>query len=412
MAKLTPQEQEELQKYIQEHFTHEDMLKITALIAIWLNIDIQGLNVQEGCLKVAQAIQDMSTTEFNGKLVDALMKAKKEKNSTGEEKKEVADIRIDSRPHKVISPNTKAANRLFAIDNNKYYQGMRQLRVEGERSKKKISVSLFVKYDEQIDTGFHLSSPHENRMLECFDRVIHDAIVTQFLNGNTDITTNMIYQVISGNSEGLSANNHVSKSLSVAISESIERLYRSWVEIDATEQAKAYGFEEGLYKGHLLTGYITEGRLNGNITTCAHISEIPILYKHAHDCGQVIRYDVKALNIPALENSPECIVLKTYLLQQIEIMRHKKEYNRTICFDTLYELLSVDAPSDAALRMKKKQVRDHIIKCLDYWTAKKHIQGYEINRIGKAIVSVTLKVKVIPKPAKFNKGRVELAEFT
>ena len=400
MPNLTPQEQQELQDFIRENFSQEDLENLAALGEFISRFDAQSL--KEAMQRLAKALNSIDTNDFNEKLTDLLIKARAKKEVTTEKKPAVGPGRI--KPQQFISPNTKASNSLFDSDNSKYYHGMRWLSVEGKKSKKDISVSLFVRYDrydERINTSIQLFMPAENQMLTLFDRTVHDAIVAHILNGSNNITTNMIYQVISGNSEGLSSNNPVPKSLSKAISESIDRLFHSWVEIDAKEQAKAYGFDNGIYKGHLLTGSIVEASLKGNITTCAHIAEWPVLYRYANDCGQVIRYDVKALNVPTLENSVEGVVLKTYLLQQISIMSRNKEYSRTLCFDTLYDLLNVQGKSKGALRKKKMKIRDHVIKCLDYWTAEKLVEGFErytLNSEGRAIVSVTLRVKLISKP--------------
>lgn len=397
MPNLTPSEQQELETFIRDNFSQEDFAKLVAITALILKIDIDGLSLKEGAQKVAEAISNMDTNAFNKKLVDILTAKDKQGVTTEEEHQPIRAV--VAKPQHFISPNSKASNRLFAWDNSGYYEGMRWLAVEGKKSKKPISVSLFVKYDDRIGAGMHLSMPVESQTLVYFDRIVHDAVVSQVISGNRYITTNMIYQVISGNSEGLSAENPVPKSLSKAISESITRLFLSWIEIDATEQAQAYGFDDGVYRGHLLEGSITEASLNGNITTCANVCEMPVLYRYANNCKQVIYYDVKCLDIPELENSVEGIVLKTYLLQQIQIMSHNKDFNRTICFDTLYALLGVAAPTNAALRKKKQQIRGHVIKCLDYWTKEEIISGYTLDTAGRAIVSVTLKVKLVSKLA-------------
>lgn len=388
---MTDEEKKQLEQFIREHFKKEDFAVAVLFVALWLKIDIQGLSLEEASEKVAHAINSMSKEEFNSRLVDKIMNAM----NARKKKNELVSSEV-VRPKQFVSPNTKASNRMFGENNEKYYLSFRELAVEGQRSRKEISVSLFVRYDASVNVGIKMSAPYEGRMLTLFDRVVYDAVVTQFVNGgNNAITTNMIYQVISGNSEDKSAANHVSKSLSVAISESIDRLFHSYVEIDATQQAQAYGFDEGLYKGHLINGTIIEGKLNGQVTTCIYLCETPILYRYANNCGQVIRYDVKMLDVPGLENSQECIVLKTYLLQRIQIMKHHKEHNRTIAFDTLYALLNIQSTSEAALRMKKKQIRDHTTKCLDYWKAEGLIQGYEIQKTGKVIDRVTLTVKLV-----------------
>ena len=297
------------------------------------------------------------------------------------------------RPQQLIVQNTRAGNKVFKQDNIDFYQEPFFLDVQGKRNKKDISVSLFMKYNKE----------YEQKFIMPIDRPIYDAIVTHYVNGNEYITTNMIYQVISGNSYEEASSHHISKSLSKAINESFERLLRTWIEIDASEHAKAYGFDSGMYKGHLITGSMAEASLNGQITTCLHITETPVLYKYADNCGQVIRYNVKMLNIPSLENSPECIVLKNYLLQQIHVMKNNIHYNRNILFETIYELLDIQATSEDSLKHKKKQIRDHVTTCLECWKAENLIEGYEINKKGKSIASVTVFVKIMKKSSNLPK---------
>ena len=417
MAELNEQEKTELKEFIQSNFTKDELMMLGVLAALTLNINIQGLTVNEIFDKVTQAINDMDNDKANesiaqfftdkSKRKEVADKIKKRLIKLAKELRQTSTIKAEiRRPKTYVAPNTKASNQLFGLENERLYTGMKKLKTEGKLSKKKITVALGINYRDDVDIGIKLSGPYKGQILTAFDRIVHDSIVTLYVDGgNENITTNMIYQVISGNTDIEASKNHVSRSLNDAINESIDRMFHSWVVIDATNQAEIYGWDEGFYKGHVLNCSIVGASLNGQLTICAHVCEPPVLYRYAHDCGQIVRYDVKMLNVPSLENSVECIILKTYLLQQIQIMSHHKEFSRTIMFDTLYELLNIQAPSEAALRMKKKQIRGHVIKCLDYWTSEKLIEGYEVKKTGKTLDRVTLKVKLVKKsslPAKLS----------
>lgn len=401
---MTEQEKAELQEFIQSSFTKEQIEAIGLFAAMVLDINFMGLTISEIFEKVTQKISDMDNDKVNQGLAEILTDKKKQKELADKIKKRLVKwakelhqtsiIKAEIRRAKTyISPNTKASNQLFGCDNEDFYDSSIELKTEGKISKKKITVALGINYRNDVDIGIKLSGPYKGQILTAFDRIVHDAIVTLYVDGgNENITTNMIYQVISGNTE-----NHLSRSLNDAINESIDRMFHSWVVIDAKKQAEIYGWDDGYYKGHVLNCSIVGAYLNGQLTICAHVCEPPVLYRYAHDCGQIIRYDVKMLNVPSLENSVECITLKTYLLQQIQIMSHNKDFNHTIMFDTLYELLNIQAPTKDALLHKKKQIRGHVIKCLDYWTAEKLIQGYEVKKTGKTLDRVTLKVKLVKK---------------
>ncbi|MBQ4430591.1 MAG: hypothetical protein II877_03730, partial [Synergistaceae bacterium] len=113
MAELTPEKQQELQNFVQEHFTQEDIATITALIAMWLKVDIRGLTLKEGMRKIEQAIQNMDTNEVNQKIVDGLMenmKTNKKSASTG--KGEGATVK-SRKPKDFVSPIDKLAQTVF-----------------------------------------------------------------------------------------------------------------------------------------------------------------------------------------------------------------------------------------------------------------------------------------------------------
>ena len=102
------------------------------------------------------------------------------------------------------------------------------------------------------------------------------------------------------------------------------------------------------------------------------------------------RVDMKLLDSPINKNE-ETIILQGYLYRRILAMQHGQ--NKSIVYDTVYKQLSIDAPSAAALRKKKADVRSKIKTLLDYWKKEKFIAGYVENKRGQEMYSVTIRLK-------------------
>ena len=298
------------------------------------------------------------------------------------------DIRT-RRPKELISSNTKVSNEIFKKDNEPFYNASVLLAVEnqkrrkGKAAAKPISVSVSLQYNPEQDPNIKLVGKRLNN----FDRIVHDAVVTQFVDGgNRYITTDMIAYVING---GKDINN--APKLREAINESIDKLFYTSVIIDAKEQAKSYGLDDGGFRGRLLDFDLIWGIVNGQKIQCMDFSEkIPVLYRYADKLGQVIRSDLNMLNIPGLQNYPENIELKNYLLHRLEIDDSSK--TRVIRYDAIYNLLNVTADNPGTLRAKKRDIRQNVKKCLDYWISTGKILGYEEIKEGKEIAKIEIKI--------------------
>lgn len=271
------------------------------------------------------------------------------------------------RPKELVASNTRVSNEIFKKDNEEFYLAPILLAVE-ERKRKKgkpaakpISVSVSLRYDPEQDPNIKLVG----KRLTNFDKIVHDAVVTQFVDGgNRYITTDMIAYVINGGKDV----NGDNKKMRDAINESIKRLYDTSVIIDAKGQAKEYGLDGLKFKGHILDFEIITATINGQETECMNFSErTPILYRYADTIGQVIRSDLSVLNVPSLQNYPENIELKNYLLHRLEIMLHNEKMSRIIRYDEIFDLLNVTAENAITLRRKKQEIRKKVKKCLDYW---------------------------------------------
>ena len=271
------------------------------------------------------------------------------------------------RPKELVASNTKVSNEIFREKKNEQiYKGLVTLAVENRKRKKgkpvakQISVSVSLQYNPEQDPNIKLVG----KRLTNFDRIVHDAVVTQFIDGgNRYITTDMIAYVINGGKDI-----HSSEKLREAINESIDKLFYTSVIIDAKKQAKEYGLDDGGFKGRILDFELIWGVVNGQKTQCMDFSEkTPILYRYADKSGQVLRSDLNLLNIPGLQNYPENIELKNYLLHELQIMLHNDKISRIIRYNKIFDLLNVTADNPTTLRSKKRYIRQNVKKCLNYW---------------------------------------------
>ena len=89
--------------------------------------------------------------------------------------------------------------------------------------------------------------------------------------------------------------------------------------------------------------------------------------------------DIEMLNTP-LSNTSENIVLKCYLLRSIAIVKKKGDKEIKIAFNDVYSYIGIpeisDENSQEALRVKRKDVRDKVCKCLNFWKECKFIRNY------------------------------------
>ena len=99
-------------------------------------------------------------------------------------------------------------------------------------------------------------------------------------------------------------------------------------------------------------------------------------------------------------NSPQNIVLKNYVQQRIEAIRHHPRTKNnglypTITFADLYQHLKVDEDTTVTpktIEKRKKRIRDTLFKFLDFLWRADVINGYEVIQDGKKFVAVNLKL--------------------
>lgn len=284
-------------------------------------------------------------------------------------------------PSNYITPTDKVTK--YAFCGELTGKQLQSLAMERRGSKKQITTLASIDF-ENLNSAIKIGGKRE---LTAYDREVHDAIITLFVDGGNEyITPQMIYQVMIGNPDAF-----LNPKQAEAISDSITKFLYSRVIIDASEEAKAYGFESFKYDGNLISGERVTATLNGNVLECLHILRQPILYELANNKNQIGRFDIKLLNSP-INKTEEIITLQGYLYRRILSFKGSSNLSNTIVYETLYNQLELAATSEGALRKKKSKIRGQIKTILDYWKDQKFIKEYEEIQKGKELYSISISV--------------------
>lgn len=286
-------------------------------------------------------------------------------------------------PKEHLSTVDKLSGKAFDVENDVLYtEKLIAVGVERRGSKKEINTLLSMSFDELEKAGVIIDA----KKLTPFDREVHDAITTLFVEGGNDVmSVEMIYRTMIGKPKA-----RLAPKQAEAITQSITKMMHTLITIDASQEAKAYGFDNLKYKGNLLYAEMAIASINNNVIEALHVIKEPVLYTYANRTNRIGRVDMKLLDSPINKNE-ETIILQGYLYRRILAMQHGQ--NKSIVYDTVYKQLSIDAPSAAALRKKKSDVRSKIKTLLDYWKKEKFIAGYVENKRGQEMYSVTIRLK-------------------
>ena len=286
---------------------------------------------------------------------------------TDEERKELAEVKV-SYPASYITPIDKVSNKAFeGVLNSSEPIGVEVVK----KAKSRKPIYTLVSIDITELEGVKINGRRE---LTAFDREVHDAIITLYVEGgNTYITVNMIYQMMTGKRGA-----HCSSKQAQAISDAITKLMFSHAVIDASQEAQLRGLDKARYDSNLLNAKRLTVSANGQTTEAIKILDTPILYDYAERRNQIGRFDVKLLDSP-VNKTEENIVLDGYLRRRILSMKGSSKLSPTIKYETVYKQLEITAGSESSLRNKKMKVRNTVKKLLDFYKKEGFIKGYVEN---------------------------------
>ena len=240
-----------------------------------------------------------------------------------------------------------------------------------------------------IITRVNLEYP-ENALLERprltpFDGEVLDACISIQANGGKFTTIDHIYRLMIGSTN---SNKQPSPKMETFLKSSLDRLLFCKVRIDLTEACKRLGYNCGkpvIEHNSLIPGYYVENlEVNGKLTTVIEFYKPSPLFKIAETKnGQILSYPADLLDAP-LQNSPDIIVIKGYIVRRVlESLAHKQMHN-IITFRDIFEkaqIMDISKQQRSRFYQYVKIIFDHLVN-------KNAIQDYEFVRKDGYIYSV------------------------
>lgn len=399
MTKFTDKEKAELQEFIQRNFTKEQIAVLGVIAALALNINVKGAAITEIFDKVIQELENMNDDKLNQGITEILTDESKAKKFAEKINHELSEFVADSisnvksvkskKAKQLTSPVDKITQILFDKTKNSCFYGDEPeiTKYIGVGKKKKAPVPVMVTIDvTKLKENITLSN---DVMLNPFNRVIHDAVISLYCEGNSHFTEDMIYRLLNGYRRLDKTPDGAKQDIHNALT----KLMYTGIEINATNEAEAFRIKNFTFKGYVLPLTYTKTIINGVERESWNILEKPPLLALAERKRQITNCDIKLLDT-GLNLTQENITLTHYLLEQILIMQNEKSNrNNTILYDTVYEYLGVDAPNAETTKTNRKRIRERIRTILDAWTESGFIENYGEFLEGRKILGVHVKFK-------------------
>ena len=270
-------------------------------------------------------------------------------------------------PDQLVFPIDKVTQTAFSGKANGQTTPIRSERLG---SKKEITTLLSINFDD-LGKDVIVNGKKE---LAPSDREVHNAIVTLCECGNEYITAQAIYRTLAGDKKARISEKHRNE-----IYESITKCMFTQVDLDDSEDAKAYGYNALKYRGPLLAAEFVVGvELNGQTVDGIRIFRRPILFEYASKKNQIGRIDTKLLATP-LNKTSEVLVLQGYLHRRISAMKSSK-LPKKILYSSIFE--QIGDLEEREQKDKKTKMRTAVRKILDYWKEQNFIVDYKEEKRG------------------------------
>ena len=286
-------------------------------------------------------------------------------------------------PKTHVKPNNKLANK---ITKDIVDEGVFDLVVSGKKAKNEVLTKVMLYYDEN---KIKLSGREK---FMPYDREVYDSVVSLYEAGNEIITPAMVYRAMNG----LTETEKISPQALAAVTKSLDKSRSIKTIIDYTDEARLYNKDvsETKFEGYLLNAEKIWVKINGELKEAYRIYRKPILYEYAQISGQIITVPSKLLQTKdAVRSTDEVIVIRGYLLRQIEwIKSDKTTRNENVTYQGIYDELKVSRLDlgEKAYERKTAKIRSHVKAILDEWINEGYILKYVEYKEGNSIRGVTI----------------------
>lgn len=235
-----------------------------------------------------------------------------------------------------------------------------------------------------------------------FERQVDEAVYSLFDYGDASraFTIPMVYRAMTSK-----PNENPSKSMLRRIEQCIEKGRHTDVEIDATDEVRAYMRRNGIqdadkatfYKGDRLLPLAFARITNGKETIKGYkFTADPPELAHAKATGKIMTcnsylLDVKDESGASIANTEGRISIKGYLLRRIQRMKRDEErknpkISRVILLDSMMKDCAITNPDS------KTEGKKYTLAALDYWQATGFIQGYNKRMKGRTLEAVEIEL--------------------
>lgn len=296
-----------------------------------------------------------------------------------------------SKVEKFLIPTSKIENALFdRRKNDAFYDNSMVVVKTGGSKTTPVEVLVSVDYQGHREQGKDIP---ESQRLTAYDKEIHNAVISLYDAGNQYLSPNIIQNVLSGNKEYVDGSR---KSLTVngrqEVLTSLIKMMETSIKIDARKEGRAFNGEEYQYSGKLLPlGFVKEVSLNNNpVKHCIHLLGSPPLLEYSKVRRQLSSVDVCLLGV--LTSRVIHVVVRNYLLRELQWMRYSHKRKRVIRYDTLQEYLMnvLFCGKQQDITHQRKRLRANVIKCLEYWVSLDFIKSYSEEKERNIISKVSI----------------------
>lgn len=246
---------------------------------------------------------------------------------------------------------------------------------------------------KEITTYVKLNYENKNlsftSVLDSYDKIVHDAVCTLHLAGNTTFTPEMVYRAMNGMTE----TEYVSPQSVQEIITSIEKSRFTKLTIDFTEEAKIKNLkaDKTTLSNMLLAVTEVDVVVSGITKKAYFLDREPILYTYSNAVGQIINIPIKLLETKEIiRSTKEVVILKEYLIERIEGMKNKKNnlQSNNILYESVYKKLSLNKPT----KQKASKLRNCIKKILENWVTEKYIKCFKEYKDGGKFNGITVDI--------------------
>ena len=274
----------------------------------------------------------------------------------------------------------------FVMPNHKVINAISKSGVEGYSEIEIAATKVLKKYPEIKTTATLIFDENINlpKNFNQYDRAVFNAVCSLYEAGNRSFTPTMVFRTMTGRTN----EEFIKPSNLTRVIKSIEKQRTALVKIDCDSEFE----KRNLPRVKAFDDYILPIKsativINGTETKGYVFWGKPMLYEYCEATKQIITVPIHLLNTKTVKSTPEIIVIKEYLLREINNKKKNHRNNNKMRYDTIFSECGIEI----ADRTKEKRYRDYIKRLLEEWKTMDHIKAYKEYTQGRKIVGIEIK---------------------